>query len=292
LDTIEAFDQTKARLDAASAAFEPYKYYPQSDETRYSLLVLLNEAQADYDAAIKRLNYEYALQVAQANLDKARQEYDKYENGPAMDELSLAQAELRNAEDKLALAKEAQLVIELAAPIDGTVMSLDASVGQTVSTEPIITLADLDHLQIEVYLDESDLDKAVAGSEAEIVFDAMPDETFEGKVITVSPGLETVSNVQAVKVIVQLDPSELKVNLPIGLNASVDVIAGRATNAVLVPVEARRDLGSGEYAVFVVKDGTPSLQVVQVGLMDLTYAEIVSGLEAGDTISTGITQTN
>jgi HlyD family secretion protein len=178
-----------------------------------------------------------------------------------MDELSLAQAELRNAEDKLALAKEAQSVIELAAPIDGTVISLEASIGQTVGTEPIITLADLNHLQIMVYLDESDLDKAVAGSEAEIVFDAMPDETFEGEVITVSPGLETVSNVQAVKVIVQLDPSESNVNLPVGLNASVDIIAGRATNAVLVPVEALRDLGSGEYAVFVVKDGTPALQV-------------------------------
>jgi HlyD family secretion protein len=291
LDAIQGVDQTKAQLDAASAAFEPYKYYPVTNATRKALLVTLNEAQTNYDSAVKRLNYEYALQVAQANLDKARQEYDQYKGGPVADDLALAEAELANAQAKLALAKEAHSVIELIAPMEGTVMAVDANVGEAVGTTPIITLADLKSLQIEVYLDESDLDKAVAGYEAEVTFDALPDQTFTGKVVIVSPGLETVSNVQAVKVIVQLDEIDSNVNLPVGLNAAVDVISGRAENAVLVPVEALRDLGDGEYAVFVVVDGEPTLRVVQVGLQDVTYAEILSGVAEGDTVSTGITQT-
>jgi multidrug efflux pump subunit AcrA (membrane-fusion protein) len=291
LDTIQAVDQTKAELDAALAAFEPYKYYSPSNQTRYALLVKLNEAQSNYDAAIKRLNYEYTLQVAQANLDMARKEYDQYKDGPEVDDLTLAEAELSNAKAKLALAKETHSIIELVAPIDGTIMAVDASVGESVSAVSIITLADLEHLQIEVYLDESDLDKAVVGNEAEVVFDALPDQTFTGKVITVSPGLETVSNVQAVKVIVQLDETGSEENLPVGLNASVDIISGRAQNAVLVPVEALRQLDSGEYAVFVVENGEPVLRLVQVGLQDITYAEIISGVQAGETVSTGITQT-
>jgi HlyD family secretion protein len=291
MDTIEAVDKTKAELDAASMAFEPYKYYPASNETRYGLLVGLNEAQSDYDAAIKRLNYEYALQVAEADLNKARQEYDKYKDGPASDELSLAEAQLQNAKDKLALAKETQSILDLVAPMNGTVMSVDATVGGWGESATILTLADLDNLQIEAYLDESDLDKAVVGNEAEVVFDTLPDKTFTGKVVSVSPGLETVSNVQAVKVIVKLDEMDADLNLPVGASASVEVISGRATNAVLVPVEALRDLGSGEYAVFVVENGEPDLRQVQVGLMDVTSAEITSGLQAGEIVSTGITQT-
>lgn len=291
LDTIEGVDMTKEELDKASAAFEPYKYFPVTDEKRKDLLVDLNLAQSNYDAAIKRLNYEYALQVAQANLEKARLEYDKYKEGPAADDLELAQAKLQNAQDKLALAKEDQSIIDLVSPMDGTVMSVDAVVGQWGESAAILTLADLDNLQIEAYLDESDLDKAVIGNAAVVTFDALPDDTFSGKVVSVSPGLQTVSNVQAVKVVVKLDDDSKPVNLPVGASATVDVIAGQAKDAVLVPVDALHDLGGGEYGVFVVQDGTPVFTQVEVGLIDVTYAEIISGVRLGDTVSTGITQT-
>jgi multidrug efflux pump subunit AcrA (membrane-fusion protein) len=104
--------------------------------------------------------------------------------------------------------------------------------------------------------------------------------------------LESVSDVAAVKALVELDTEGLDpgISLPVGLNAAVDVIAGRATNAVLVPIEALRDLGDGEYAVFVIENGQPVLRVVEVGLMDLTSAEIKSGLEVGEEVSTGVTQ--
>jgi len=99
-----------------------------------------------------------------------------------------------------------------------------------------------------------------------------------------------VDNVQAVKVIVQLDDAA-SAGLLVGLTASVDIIAGRATNAVLAPVEALRELDTGEYGLFVVENGEPVFRAVTVGLQDVTTAEIVSGLQAGETVSTGITQT-
>jgi multidrug efflux pump subunit AcrA (membrane-fusion protein) len=290
MDAITAVDTMKAQLDAASAAFEPYRYFAENNPVRESLLEALNLAQSNYDAAVKRLNYEYELQVAEANLAKARQEYEDYEDGPATDELALAEATLANAEDKLALAKEDQSVLELVAPMDGTVMDITADVGAGLGTDSFITLADLKQTLLEVYLDESDLDKVAVGNEAEATFDALPDQTFTGKVTILSPGLQEVSNVQAIRVLVALDEESLTAPLPVGLSASVDVIAGRAENAVLVPIEALRDLGDGEYAVFVVVDGEPMLRVVEVGLMDITYAEIISGVEEGETVSTGIVQ--
>jgi multidrug efflux pump subunit AcrA (membrane-fusion protein) len=293
LETVEAVDRMKEQLDAASKTFEPYKYLPSSNDTRESLLEDLNDAQSNYDAAVKRLNYEYALQVAQANLNKARQEYEKYKDGPASDELAQAEAELANAQAKLALAKEDKAVLELYAKIDGTVMAVDATVGGVVGMTPIITLADLKRPQLEVYLDETDLDKVAVGYEAEVTFDALPDNIYNGKVIRVDPGLVTVSNVQAIKILVLLDENQIDKNttLPVGLNASVDIIAGRVENAVLIPVEALRDLGDGEYGVFVVNNGELEFRSVEVGLMDVTTVEIVSGLEAGEVVSTGIVQT-
>lgn len=290
MDAITAVDQMKEKLDAASAAFEPYRYYAADNATRRSLLVALNEAQSSYDAAVKRLNYEYQLAVAQANLEKARQEYEAYKDGPAADDLSLAEAELANAKANLALAQDAQAVLDLKAPMDGTVMSVDASVGENVATTAFITLADLKQKMLEVYLDETDLDKVAVGNAVEVSFDALPDQVFTGKVTSVGPALETVSNFQAVKALVLLDDESQAAGsaLPVGLNATVDVISGRATNAVLVPIEALRDLGDGEYAVFVVENGQPALRVVEVGLMDITYAEIISGIEEGEVVTTGI----
>jgi multidrug efflux pump subunit AcrA (membrane-fusion protein) len=78
----------------------------------------------------------------------------------------------------------------------------------------------------------------------------------------------------------------------VGSNASVDVIGGRAENAILVPVEAVREIAPGEYAVFVMEDGEPKLRIVTVGLMDYTSAEITSGLEAGEVVTTGVVETN
>ena len=75
------------------------------------------------------------------------------------------------------------------------------------------------------------------------------------------------------------------------MNAAVDIVGGRAENAILIPVEALRELGPGEFAVFVLQDGEPRLRPVEVGIMDFTFAEIISGLEAGETVTTGIVET-
>ena len=70
----------------------------------------------------------------------------------------------------------------------------------------------------------------------------------------------------------------------------VDVIGGRTEKAVLIPVEALRQLSPGEYAVFVMENNQPKLQVVSVGLVDFTSAEIITGLEPGDVVTTGIVE--
>jgi len=253
----------------------------------------LAEAQREYDR-IKDGPTPGEVALAEANLALADAKYETLKDGVDPAEVALAEANLVNAQAKLDLAREDQAVIDLLAPMDGTIMSISASVGEAVGTSAIIVMADLRQPVLEVYLDEADLDKVAVGFEVEVIFDSLPDDVFTGQVSEVSPSLQTVSNVDAVLAWVQLDLESFSKpqSLPVGSNASVDVIGGRAQNAVLVPVEAVREIGADEYAVFVMEAGEPKLRIVTVGLMDYTSAEILSGLTAGEVVTTGVVETN
>lgn len=225
---------------------------------------------------------ELSLAQARINLEEARLGEDTIQA-----ELSVAQARL-----DLEAAQSALEDLELVAPINGLVTVIDAQKGQTVGTSPIVTLSNLDEPTVVLYLDETDLDNIAVGNEVEVIFDALPDDVFSGRVARVEPELVTMENVPTVQATAVLEGTGLQ-DLPAGLNATADVIGGKAENALLVPVEALRELGVGEYAVFVVKeDGSLEMRPVKVGLMDYANAQIISGLEMGEQVSTGIVETN
>jgi HlyD family secretion protein len=119
-----------------------------------------------------------------------------------------------------------------------------------------------------------------------IVFNGMPDLTFNGKILQVDPMLVTVSGVSAVQAWASVDTTTAhSVALLGGMNADVTVIAAQATNVLIVPVEALRNLGQGRYAVFVVQANDQlELRPVEVGLTSLIYAEIRSGLDVGEVV--------
>jgi multidrug efflux pump subunit AcrA (membrane-fusion protein) len=281
--------------------------------------ISVQQAEMSYAAAQKPATAA-ELQNARATLLKAQEALVDLRRSPTAAELASAEAKLARAHDSVALAaaqatvrqaeltlEEAQLALEqaqsnltntiLTAPIKGTITKLSAEVGDLVggssgSGNTIITLEDLTTPLVEVYLGESDLGSLVVGHEADLVFDALPDELFTGKVTQVDPTLTVVSNMSVRRGVITLDPESFAKpqGLMVGMNATVDIIGGRAENAVLVPVEALRDLGDGQYAVFVVENGEPRLRPVTVGLQDYTYAEITSGLTVGEVVSTGITE--
>jgi HlyD family secretion protein len=230
-----------------------------------------------------------AVQQAELSLAQARINLEEAQLGvdTTQAELSLDQARL-----DLEAAQSALNRLELQAPITGLVTTLDAQVGQSVGTSPIVTLSNLDQAQVVLYLDETDLGNIATGNEVEVIFDALPDDTFTGRVTRVEPELVTVEGVPTVQAVAALEGTRLQ-NLPAGLNASVEVIGGRAENALLLSVEALRELAPGQYAVFVVDpNGELELRPVGVGLMDFANAEILSGLQQGDEVSTGIVDTN
>ena len=132
---------------------------------------------------------------------------------------------------------------------------------------------------------------AVPGNAVNIVFEALPDYTFPGKILSVEPVLVAESNTTAVQALASIDLSARPFKVLSGMNAEVEVVAGEARNALLVPIDALRELATDQYAVFVIQpDGQQVLRPVQVGLKDLVNAEILSGVQEGETISLGTAQ--
>jgi HlyD family secretion protein len=228
------------------------------------------------------------LAIAEARLAEAQSEWARLNAGPDPDELALLEAGLAKAELKLQILQDESLVLDLVAPVDGTVLMIDAGVGDRVGNQAILTIADLSQAMIAVSVDEIEQASVQVGNRVEISFDALPEQIFQGEVVQINPSLIKAGNSQAFRVWVLLDtfPSDL-IKLPLGINAVVDVITGEVQNSVLVTIEALHEDLNGGYSVYVIEGETMEQRPVQVGLMDATSAEIVMGLQPGEQVAIG-----
>ena len=255
---------------------------------------LANAALCTYTEA-EKTSAAASLEVARAAFQKSKETYNMLQAAAGIDptELALAEAKLKAAVTQVAGAQEALAGLILTAPFDGKVISLAGSAGSLAGTNAFITLADVSRPVLSISLDENDFDLVVLGRPASVVFDVLPEQTFTGTVIQVDPQLSTSGQYKVVKGVVALDETSaaLVQNLPLGLNAAVTLISQEAKDALLVPVAALKDLGGQEYAVMLVgTDGRLKLQLVQVGIQDGVTAQILSGLNADDVVSTGTAQ--
>jgi multidrug efflux pump subunit AcrA (membrane-fusion protein) len=141
-------------------------------------------------------------------------------------------------------------------------------------------------------VEENDASKIAIDRPISVVFDAAPEVTFNGTIVRVDPMLVSVDGSPAVQAWATLDTIDNEITLISGMSAEVEIIAGEAKNALLVPAQALRELAAGSYAVFVVGvDEQLKLTPVTVGLRDFANVQILSGLKAGDVVSTGTVET-
>jgi HlyD family secretion protein len=181
---------------------------------------------------------------------------------------------------------------KLIAPFSGTVTALNINVGDMASGSSAITISNIDQpYALDAYLDAKDWGQVKVGYEVDVTFDIVPDQVFKGTVTSIYPTLDTTSSNSALVHITARLNDPIAYELPSGSAASVDVVGGRAENAVLVPVEALHEFEDGKYSLFVMENGKLRLRVVEVGLQDLIKAEITSGLKAGDIVTTGVVET-
>jgi multidrug efflux pump subunit AcrA (membrane-fusion protein) len=147
------------------------------------------------------------------------------------------------------------------APIAGTVISLPAQVGMTVSQAvPLARIAGGNALEIRLYVAERFISKIALGQRCQISLDAWPGEYFRGSVTEISPVVDAASRTMEVRVNVDNPGSKLKA----GMFAKVRIITEEKSNIVKIPGNALVQRAGENYVFTVLTDPTdPAFRIAR-----------------------------
>jgi HlyD family secretion protein len=192
------------------------------------------------------------------------------------------QAQVSDARAALASAQSNYDSFNIRTPKAGTVYSVPVSTYDFVPAgETLVAVADLNKIQIHAYFDEPEIGKLAAGQAVKIAWDAKPNQTWHGHISIPPTSVITYGTRFVGECIVTVD--DARGDLLPNTNVVVTVTTAQRTNALSIPREALHTEG-GDF-VFRVIDNKLVRTPVQVGLVNLTRAEIIGGLTDKDTVA-------
>ena len=273
----------------AQIAYELVEDLADDDPEKTKADENLDEMKLKRDKALRTLNYiigrpfnrevaeDFAdYDVAKAALDDAQREWERVKDGPNKDDILAAEAKVAAAEATVSLGK-------IEAPFGGTITKAEPKAGDQVNSgDEAFRLDDLSALFIEVEISEVDINRVAIGQKAELSFDAILGETFDGEVVEVSSvGIDSGSGVDFQVRLKVDDPSD---QVRPGMTAAVNIIVSEINDVLTIPNRAVRLVG-GQRTVFILKNGKPTGIDVQLGASSDTHSEVIGGdLKAGDTV--------
>lgn len=220
-------------------------------------------------ALLQREPRPEAVQVARAQVAEAEVAYRQ-----AIARVEQARVTRQQAESTLA---ESRVV----APVDGLIGRRLVEPGQAVTpATPLVRLIDVDPAVITVAIIERDLPGIRIGLAVKVLTDALPGQTFVGRVATISPMLSTATRTAEVRIEIPNPERRLRP----GMFTSVELLLARAENAVVVPVDAVLERPEGP-TVFVIRGQTAEARRVEVGISSNGSVEIVKGVSAGEAVA-------
>jgi HlyD family secretion protein len=304
----------------------------------------VSRSQASYQ------NVRAGLEQAEANLKQAKADYDRnktlFEKGviskadwdraiagyeTAQANKSSAYYSVQSAAASVNEAKDNLSRTTIYSPMSGTISLLSVELGERVvgtqqmAGTPIMSVANLNNMEVEVDVNENDIVKVNIGDSTIVEVDAYLKKEFKGIVTEIANSAagnlaaDQVTNFKVKVRILEESYKDLTEGKPEtyspfrpGMTATVDIITKTKSNAIAVPISAiviKADTSSTKKpfskkleveedeesykdeekfeCVFVNEGGKAKLKVVETGIQDDTNIEILSGLEKGDKIITG-----
>ena len=295
--TIEAIYvdyNSKVKKGDVLLKIEPSVLQASVDEAHASLVSAesqLNYAKSEYERNKELFAQDY---IARADLELSQTNYEQAEQS-----VKRMQSQYDRAVTNLGYAT-------ITSPVDGTVISRQVDVGQTVAasfqTPDLFEIAeDLSKMQIETAVSEADIGMITEGLPVTFTVDAYPTQTFQGTVRQVRLSPTITSNVVVYTVVIDVDNSYLK--LKPGMTAFVTILISEKTdvwkvqNSALILrnfdgiVENAGDATPDDHlAILRVVDGNETVVLVpyEKGLVTATETEIISDeIQNGDRIIFG-----
>jgi HlyD family secretion protein len=287
---------------------------------------LLFQAAVDQSHA-NLLTAESTLKTAEAQARNAARQYERakslfdqklmaqsdFETAQSNNEVAAAQVEAARSGLEVTRATAHQAEVNLGyttitSPINGTVISRNIDVGQTVASafqSPTLFLIaqDLRRMQVDTSVSEADVGRLKTGMTATFSVDAYPGEPFTGRVRQIRSSPTTVQNVVTYDAVIDVDNPSLK--LKPGMTANVSFVVAERPDVVRVPNAALRfrpdeklleQLGvevhtpagaSAAKTVWALRENRPVPERIDAGISDGTQTEVARGnIRAGEILIT------
>jgi HlyD family secretion protein len=200
-----SLDNAKANFAQAKAQVESAKATAELDKKLYARELALQKdnlaSQQDVETA------ETNMSVAEANVNVAKAT------------LAQQEAQLHTAEANL-------MYTDIISPINGTVISRNVDVGQTVAASlaapTLFTVAeDLHKMQVNTNIAEGDVGRLEVGMDATFTVDAFPGRTFKGKISQIRNAATTLQNVVTYDAVIDVVNDDLKLRPSMTANSTV-----------------------------------------------------------------------
>jgi H+-transporting ATPase len=312
IQTLDCAANTKVKAGQICAKIDPRPYQTVVDQGNADLAAAEHRLEKDKTdlahakAAFERheaRRFERASwrskrrAVSRKALDNSRGAYEQTQTQTKLDEATVAdlQAALHAAETNLGNT-------DIIAPIDGTIVSRNVKIGQTVAagaeTPPLFFIAaDLSVMQVDGKFSEDALGEIKLGDKATFTVDSFPNRPFAGEVTQIRSSPQTTENVVTHDVVISASNPELL--LEPGMTATIKIVVDRRDDILRAPDQALRYSPAGRAApggssgtrtpqdgwpqVWILREGRPTAVPVQLGLHAGAYTEIVKGdLKPGD----------
>ncbi len=235
-----------------------------------------------------------AREAAVATRDKAKRVFDRvgdaYEQeAAAWDEFANARSDYQRAvaevdrlDARIKVVEEQIEDTQVVSPLDGVISRAMVDVGDFVGLgEHLATVYQLQPIEVAFDLPERVLGRLAEDQTVTVTTPAFPDESFEGRVVFISPAVDVETRTFLVKAELPNENEQLKSGLFANASVTVDVREQRP----IVPEEALVSTRTG-YEVFVVEDGKAASRAVTIGLRRPGEVEIREGVAVGERVVT------
>ena len=275
-------------------------------------LSILERAEASLNSSLANLLMaEAQFQESQQNFNRNKKlleseaisiaDFEKIESQYKVSKLNVESAKyaIISSEASVKEAKENLAKTKIYAPKNGTISRLNIEIGERVvgtaqmSGTEILSLANLNEMEVVVEVNENDILNVEIGDKVEIEVDALPNQNFKGIVSEIANSADYVgiSADQLTTFKVKIEIVDVA-NFKPGMTATVDIITAQLENVLSVPIESitlRYDsiFDKKIECVFLIFDDKVKKVNVKTGIQDIDFIQIKEGLSLNQKVVSG-----
>lgn len=222
---------------------------------------------------------ESAIAVAEQAVTLAESDATN-QNAPARSEaVTRADAEVAQAQARLNRIDATIADRMLRAPFTGTITEIDILPGETVTSEPVLTLLANSDFEVTARIPEIDIGKLLVGQKVEMVFDARSSEILTGEIDFISLKATEIDGVAYYKAMISMNETPQWVRS--GLNADVEIIVSEKNDGLRVPKRFVVETKDG-HVVLIKENGSTASSTVKIELEGNDGYVAITGVNEGD----------